>query len=119
MKLTKTQRLILYSLGQYYQQLNQPLEDAPIRLRTSKIAFIELILSSEVIAKQARALYRNLETLEDLKLIGYDNRMIKFTPQGLKILERINKEITQFIEIKKFFRKAGKPKRKLQTVIKG
>ena len=58
MKLTKTQRLILYSLGQFYRRLNQPLQEKPVKVRTSKIAFIELLLSSEIISKQERALYK-------------------------------------------------------------
>ncbi|MEW5897453.1 MAG: hypothetical protein AB1668_07190 [Nanoarchaeota archaeon] len=118
MKLTKTQRLILYSLGQFYKSINQPLEEKPVRLRTSKIAFIELILESDIITKQERALYKNLETLEEKKLIAYENKMIKFTEKGLRILEKINKEISQFTGIEKYF-KEKKPKRKLQTVING
>lgn len=118
MKLTKTERLILYSLGQFYQKLNQPLQEKPVRLRTSKIAFIELIMASEAITKQERALYKNLEALEGKRLIAYDKRVIRFTEKGLRILERINKEIGQFTGVEKHFKKA-KPKRKLQTVIRG
>tara|TARA_Y100000310_G_scaffold337406_1_gene424410 strand:- start:178 stop:537 length:360 start_codon:yes stop_codon:yes gene_type:complete len=118
MKLTRTQRLILYSLSQFYRRLNQKLEEKPLKVRTSKIAFIEHLLSSKIITKQERALYKNLETLENKKLISYDNRMIKFTESGLKIVEKINKEIKQFIDVEKYFQSSDKPHRKLQTVIK-
>ncbi len=117
MILSKTERLILYSLGQFYQSINQPLSDKHLRLRTSKIAFIELLLSSKIIAKQARTVYKNLEKLEDKKLIGYEKRMIRFNPEGLKILDKINQEIEQFVDLKAYFKKPNTSKRKLQTTI--
>ncbi len=118
MKLTKTERLILFSLGQFYQAINQPLEQKPLKLETSKITFIELLLQSGLITKQERALYKNLETLESKKLIEYENRIIKFTDAGLKILQKINQEIRQFVNVEDYFKENKKTKRKLQTIIK-
>lgn len=116
-KLTKTERLILFSLSQFYSSINQQLVTKPLRLETSKITFIELILQSKIITKQERALYKNLESLEDKKLIEYDNRMIKFTDSGLKMVQKIDREINQFVDIKNYFKEIKKTKRKLQTVI--
>ncbi|MBU1622857.1 MAG: hypothetical protein KJ597_04760 [Nanoarchaeota archaeon] len=117
-KLSKPERLILYSLGEFYKQLNQPLKEKPLQLRTSKIAFITFVLHSEIITKQERALYKNIESLEKKKLITYDKRMIKFTEKGLKILARIEQEIEQFVKISEYFRRKEMPKSKLQTVIR-
>ena len=116
-KITKTQRLILYSLGRFYQSLNQPLSEKHLKLRTSKIAFIELLLSSRIVSKQERALYKNLEMLEHKKLIEYYDRKIKLTEKGRRIIERINKEVKQFADVKDYFKDVKKPKRKLQTTI--
>ncbi len=118
MKLTKSQRLILFALGHFYQHLNQPLAEKPVWVRTSKIAFIELLLKSQIITSQERALYKNLELLEKNKLIDYDHRMIRFTERGVQILQKINKEINQFIGVERYFTTAEQPKRKLQTVIR-
>jgi len=117
MILSKTERLILYSLGQFYQSINQPLSEKHLKLRTSKIAFIELLLSSKAVAKQARTIYKNLEKLGDKKLIAYKKRMIRFTPLGIKILDKINQEVNQFIDVKDYFKEPKKIKRKLQTTI--
>lgn len=117
MKLAKPQRLILHALGQFYSSLNQPLVEKPVLARTSKIAFIEHLLESKIISKQERALYKNLETLEQKKLITYENKMIIFTEVGLKELEKINKEVQRFIHLEHYFQQE-KPKRKLQTVIR-
>lgn len=117
MELTKTQRLILFALGEFYASLNQPLVEKPVRVQTSKITFIEHLLQSKIISKKERALYKNLETLENKKLIVYENRIIIFTDLGLKEVEKINKEIQQFIELEKYSEQE-KPKRKLQTRIR-
>jgi hypothetical protein len=116
MKLTKPERLALYALGQFYASLNQPLLDKNLRLRTSKITFIELLLSYEGISKQTRAVYKNLESLEKKKLIAYENRMVRFTKNGLLEFRKIGKEVREFVEIKKHF-KDKRSARILQTII--
>jgi hypothetical protein len=119
MKISKTHRLILYSLGQFYRQLNQPLQQKPIELETSKIAFITFLLHSGIVTKQSRALYKNLEILEEKKLIAYNHRMIHFTDKGLQILIKIDAEVEMFLSIQKFFvKKVVKPRKKLQTKIR-
>ncbi len=118
MKLTAVHESVLYSLGQFYQSINQPLTEKPVRLRTSKIVFIEVLLQSKILPKQKRAVYKNLESLERKKLIEYYNHMIAFTPKGMRELQTINKRIRPFVDIENYFRTA-KPIRKLQTIIEG
>ena len=43
--------------------------------------------------------------------------MVKFTEKGVKIMDKINKEVKQFIDVKEYFKEVKKPKRKLQTTI--
>ena len=117
MKLTKTQRLILFALGKFYTSLNQPLVEKLVQVRTSKIAFIQHLLNARLISKQERALYKNLETLETKKLILYENKMVLFTESGLRELEVINKDIRQFIDLEKYFQQE-RPKGKLQTIMR-
>lgn len=119
MPLTRNQRQILFALGQFYHSLNQPLVEKPLRIKTSKIAFIELLLKSGIVSKQERAAYKNLETLENKKLIAYVRRMITFTERGLWELDKISDEVHQFDRIKGYFQRAEKPKRRLQTMIEG
>ncbi len=117
MKLTKTERHILFALGEFYHQLNQPLTEKPLQLRTSKVVFITFLLHSEIVTKRERALYKNLESLEKKKLITYDHRMIRFTEEGLQILLKINQEIEQFWVIRKFFTEKKGLKKEFQTLI--
>ena len=117
MALTRVEQQILFSLGRFYHFLNQPLIEKPLKLRTSKITFIEHLLSSGIISKQERALYKNLESLEKSKLIKYEQRMVRFTEAGLRELEKISQEIKNFISITEYFQTAKKPRRELQTMI--
>lgn len=117
MPLNPTHKLILHSLGHFYLSLNQPLSEKPVRARTSKIVFIELLRKSEIISKQERALYRNLKTLEKKRLIRYDHHLIQFTEKGLRELEKVQREIRPFQEMEHYFQKGIKSSRKLQTVM--
>lgn len=118
MSLSKSEKLILHSLSQFYISVNQPLIEKPVRVRTSKITFIELMLKSNVIRQQKRALYQNLEGLEKKHLLKYDNRMIAFTPKGLKELDKVQKEIKPYTDIEHYFQQGVHSQRKFQTVIK-
>lgn len=117
MKLTRPQRLILYALGKFYEFLNQPLEEKLLHIQTSKIAFIEHLKKSKILTKQERAIYKNLETLEQKSLITYENHMIHFTPLGITELKKIEQDLNSFINLKEYFQTTQKPKRKLQTVL--
>ena len=117
MKLPPPQRLILYALGQFYLSLNQPLTQKPLQVQTSKITFIELLKQSTILTKQPRAIYKNLETLQQQKLITYNNHTIQFTPRGLQEFKKITLELLQMHMLEQFFAQ-HKPKRKLQTMLK-
>lgn len=124
MLITKTQRQIIFALGEFYKQLNQPLEEKPVQLQTSKVVFIMFLLHSRIITKQERTLYKSLEMLEKKRLITYEHRMIRFTEKGLIILKKINKEVEEFLQIKYFFSdknlldEVNLQGKKFQTVIK-
>ncbi len=117
MKLPPPQRLILYALGRFYESLNQPLIEKPVKVHTSKITFIELLKRSPQITKQPRTIYKNLETLQKNKLITYDHHLITLTKTGLSELKKIKQELDQIQSINEFFQHTQKTKRKLQTVI--
>ena len=116
MKVTKTEKILLYAVGECYMHLNKPLEKAHLQLSISKIIFIELLLN-KIKLKQPRTIYKNLERLEEKKLIQYTNKTITFTSLGLKVLKRIQQEIKPYLEIKQSLNLIEKPKKKLQTRI--
>ena len=117
MSLTKTQQRILYSLGNCYQNLNLPYQDKPLKVLISKIHFIELIKKADFVKKQERALYKNLEILENKKLIEYRDKKIQLTQKGKRVFNKIEKEIKPFIRIREFWEQEIKSDRHLQTYI--
>jgi len=116
LKLTVTQKQMLYALGKFYEALNQPLVEKPLKLQTSKKTFIDLLLHSGIFSKKERAIYQNLETLEKKNCLAYENHLIKFTEKGLLELEKIEKEVKKFLTLKTSFHEEKFPKN-LQTVI--
>ena len=118
MKTTKAERLMLYLLEVCYNHLNQPLEKSPVEINISKSTFIEMVLDTPIVIKHQRALYKNLEALEKKGRISYNNKLITFTPLGIKELKKIQAEIKPFIEIKHYFSTIRKPQKKLQTIIR-
>lgn len=117
MSLNKTQQRILYSLGQCYQKLNEPYQDKPLKVRISKIAFIELLKQAEFVSQQPRALYKNLKLLEKRKLIEYLDKKIRLTQKGQRFFNKIEKEVKPFVNIREFWNQSLKSERNLQTFI--
>ena len=70
-ELPKAQRFILYALGRCYSLLNSKFQDKPLSVTVSKGAFIDMLLRAKSVAKQPRALYKNMEDLEKNKYIQY------------------------------------------------
>lgn len=118
--LTRSQQLVLYSLGLCYQQLNKRFEDKPLEASVSKVMFIDMVLSSGLFAKKARALYKNLETIEKKKLIVYEHKHIHFTQRGYAAFSRLVHEFAPFIAQHDFWHTHRNDfHRKIQAHLKG
>ena len=66
----------------------------------NKVAFIELARKANITAKKERALYKNLEALEALKIVSYDNKNLALTPKGQKVFERVRDDLIPYINVK-------------------
>lgn len=108
MKLNKKQEFILYALMKYLSKLNKKFKDQPLAASVSKIDFIKLLKNLKIVEKSERSLYKNLETLEKKKYIQYENKFLKLTKKGLKIVEA--KEADLFPYIKLIVKVKGKVK---------
>jgi len=117
--LTQKQQLILYSFGQCSQQLNRRFADQPLEVSVSKIAFIEALESSGLVSKKTRALYRNIETLEQKKLLSYHSRQLRFTQRGYESYRLFEQRIAPFSSHRSFWESHFALNRHLQAVFKG
>ena|SRR3972149_6646532 len=99
MKLSREQRFILFSLGICYVEANKRLRDRAVQVSLSKKAFIDFVMGSGLAKKTERALYRNLEGLEERKFVSYRGKYLALTDKGQRVFSVINREITPYINV--------------------
>jgi len=99
MRLNKKHEFVLYALMKYLKKLNQRFEHQPLEASVSKIDFIRLLQNLKIVEKSQRGLYRNLEVLEKRKLIKYENRFLKLTEKGLKIVKKKELQLYPYFKL--------------------
>ena len=97
--LTKEQKFILFGLGTCNTEFSKKMADKPLEFSISKTAFIELAMNSGIVKKHERALYKNLEDLENQKCLTYENKTLKLTDKGMKLYEKINNELSPCLNV--------------------
>ena len=115
--LSTPHKVMLYSLGQCYRQLNKRFEHAPLDVAISKATFIETLVASGLLGKTERAVYKNLEFLERKKLIVYASKELRFTERGYKQYAALECFIAPFVRHELFWSNHAVDK-KLQTRLK-
>ena len=120
MQIGKKHRFILFTLGILYDELNKKLKRRYLQISINKVQFIQLVKVVNITEKKARALYKNLETLEKKKLIVYKNRNLALTDKGKKLYLKIYKDNEPYINLFGIISKDNilKFAKKSQTVFK-
>jgi hypothetical protein len=116
MDLTQPEAFILFSLGKFHEEANKALEGKPLRVSMTKAAFIELARVAGIAQKSERALYKNLETLEQRKLIFYDHKMLALTSKGHKEYQKILATLDPYFGASKLLAQ-GLHSKKAKTVL--
>ena len=83
----------------YLKKLNRKFEHQPLEASVSKIDFIKLLKKLKIVEKSQRGLYKNLEILEKKKLIKYENRFLKLTEKGLKLVREKELELYPYLRL--------------------
>lgn len=120
MKVTKTQRFMLYSLGKWFEEANKKIKNKQLQVSISKVLFIDMVKKSGIASKQTRALYKNLESLEKKKLVTYQNKELSLTAKGNRLFKEIKKDLLPYITVyRKIKQKSAiSYTRKIQTIFK-
>jgi hypothetical protein len=100
MRVTRVQAYILFALGTCYEECSKRFAGKPMAVSMNKVAFIELARKANITAKKERALYKNLEALEQLKLISYDNKNLALTEKGKNVFERVKDDLAPYINVR-------------------
>lgn len=120
MRVTKVQAFILFALGTCYAECSRRFAGKPLAVSMNKVDFIELARKANITSKKERALYKNLEALEDLKLVTYDNKNLALTVKGQKLFERVHADLEPYINVKGVLgADVLKYTTKTQTILKG
>jgi hypothetical protein len=120
MRASRVQAFILFALGTCYEECSRRFAGKPLAVSMSKSAFIELARKASITAKKERALYKNLEALESLKLITYDKKNLALTQKGRKLFERVRNDLGPYINVKSVLASdVLKYTTKAQTILKG
>src|SRR3989338_6524324 len=77
MKLNKQQKLVLYALGLSYKHFHNNFKE--------------------------KAIYKNLEFLEQKKIVSYKNKSLALSQRGNKLFENLNKEVSPFLNLTETF----------------
>ena len=99
MKLSNKTRHMLFALGVYYKLANKKVTVDSMRVVIPKTDFIRLVKEANIAEKKARAIYKNLVTLEKKKLVTYNNKELMFTVKGIKAFKEIEEELAPYQRI--------------------
>ncbi|MBW2991735.1 hypothetical protein KY345_00775 [Candidatus Woesearchaeota archaeon] len=119
MKLNKIEKVMLYTLGRYYEVSQRAVSSKTLAIHLPKSVFIDFVKKVKLFEKGERAIYRNLEYLEGRKLISYENRNLRLTERGKKQYREIRDGLRPYFEVNNIIIKDKvKKSKKLQTIFK-
>ncbi|MBI4144068.1 hypothetical protein HY486_02385 [Candidatus Woesearchaeota archaeon] len=99
--ISKEQTFILFVVGSCQDALAQKFANKPVSVRLSKQSFIQLAMNSGIAQKKERALYKNLQDLEERKLVSYDCKHLCLTPRGARQYSSIARKLKPYISASK------------------
>ncbi len=98
-QLTKVQAFMLFSLGKASEEFGARFVNRPVAFVMSKTDFIELVHNAKIASKKDRAVYRNLQSLEEQRYVSYNNKTLALTKKGVKEYERIRRDIAPYLSV--------------------
>lgn len=102
MELGVKARELLFILCEFMKKADSRFSSAPLKISISKAEFIDEIREMGLVAKQERAIYRNLEELEKGRCILYNKeKSLRISKRGLDQYQKIMADLERFGEIKK------------------
>jgi len=99
MGLSKPQAFVLFALGRCYEECDRRFADKPLVVNMNKKAFIELARAANMVSKGERAMYKNLEDLEQKRLISYDNKSLRLTDRGESRFQEILSKVEPYLAV--------------------
>lgn len=120
MELTTKEKLLVFALGIYLQNLQRKINTQDLDISIQKSVFIDFVLKTKLFEKKERALYKNLENLEKKKLLSYPVRRIVLTERGWKAYDKISESLKPYLIIRDMLSTETivRGTRKIQTIFR-
>lgn len=99
MAMSSQQAFVLFALGRCYEECDRRFAGKFLEIDLNKKVFIGLAQKAGMVVKGERAMYQNLEDLEQSKLISYDNRCLHLTPRGEKKYQELLSKIEPYLAV--------------------
>jgi len=99
MELSLPQSYILYLLGLVFDEFDKQHSGKLLQLALTKSDFIKIAKRAQAVTKQERAMYKNLEWLENEKYVSYDNEVLHLTAKGEKEFQSMVKQVSPYVRL--------------------
>jgi hypothetical protein len=109
--------LMLFMLGRVFEKSQKRFASSPVELRLSKVGFIKAMMKINAVKIKERAIYKNLEALEKMKLIKYENKDMQLTKKGIIRYKKVFKKIGPYLETEEIIKSTRIPVRKTKLRI--
>jgi len=117
MDLTPKEQVLVFALGIYLQDLKKKVDEPGLDVAIQKSVFIDFVLKTKLFEKKERALYQNLENLEEKKIISYPNKRIVLTEKGIREYYKVQHSVMPYLTVYATLQQVNivKETRKVQT----
>lgn len=95
--LTKVQSFMLYALGTCQEEFSRRFVGRPVTMVLNKVDFIDLIHETKIASKKDRAVYKNLQDLEEQRFVSYEHKTLVLTKKGEQEFVRIKRDISPYV----------------------
>jgi hypothetical protein len=101
MAISETSKEVLFVLGEFFKATDRRFSSAPLEVGVSKAEFIDAIMKTGAVKKQERALYKNLEELQNYRYILYrKDKILRMSNRGLELYRRMSRDLERLMDMR-------------------
>ena len=101
MGVSETSKEVLFVLGEFFKATDRRFVKAPLTVSVSKAEFIDAVMKTKAVKKQERALYKNLEELQNYRYILYrKDKVLKMSKRGLTLYRRMSADMERLMDMR-------------------
>jgi hypothetical protein len=113
----KSSQYMLFVLGILQDELNKKVTASRLKVKLPKYVFIDIVMKTQMAKTKSRMIYKNLQQLEQLRLVKYIEKDLILTKKGKTLFKKIHNEHIPYASLLHFLdtHDIGKFSKKSQT----